>query len=72
MSTPRCPCDRELIKPAEQAHGICDGCRITAKKRVPRSEPAPTLPLFDEPEPGDRRLVPLNGWPDYHAQGVRT
>ena len=67
----QCPCDAELKTPAELAHGVCDGCRVTAHRRVSRrtSEPAETVPLFDaEPEP--RRLVELPDWPDYRAQGV--
>jgi hypothetical protein len=69
-----CPCGAELKSLAAQAHGVCDYCRKDAKKPVRRreAEPAATMPLFEEPEPQDRRLVPLDGWPDYHAQGVRT
>lgn len=30
--------------------------------------PADTLELFDEPEPQDRNLVPIETWPDYRAE----
>ena len=67
----RCPCGAKLTKPAELAHGVCKDCRVDAKKRLRRkADPAPTLPLFDEPEHTDRRLVEMDGWPDYRRQGL--
>jgi hypothetical protein len=68
--TARCPCGAELKSLATQAHGVCDYCRKDAKKQVRRrkAEPAPTESMFDV-QPQQRRLVPLSGWPDYHAQG---
>lgn len=71
MSARYCPCGAELTSEADLAHGVCHGCRVTAKKRVRRQ---PALPqdvgLFDEPEDADRRLVPLDGWPDYYSAGL--
>lgn len=31
-----------------------------------KTTPADTMPML-EPEPGDRNLVPVDGWPDYRA-----
>jgi hypothetical protein len=68
-----CPCGAELESLAAQAHAVCDYCRKDAQKQARQrtAEPAPTEPMFHV-EPRQRRLVPLDGWPDYHSQGVRT
>ncbi len=64
LSANRCPCGAELTSSGALAHGVCDYCRVDAKKSVRRTvEPAPTEAMFDvQPQP--RRLVPLDGWPD--------
>ena len=38
--------------------------------RVAKERPLPQEPLFDEPEPQERRLVEVSGWPDYRALGL--
>lgn len=35
-----------------------------------RSAPADTAPMFEVDE-GDKRLVPVDGWPDYRAEAVK-
>jgi hypothetical protein len=49
----------------------CKAFVAKPSKRRQAAQPAPSLPMFDEPEHADRRLVPVEGWPDYHAQGIR-
>jgi len=70
MTDDRCPCGAELTSEAARAHHVCDYCRKNAKraKRRKAVEADPTMPLFD-PDPQPRRLVPLDGWPDYRSEG---
>jgi hypothetical protein len=68
----RCPCGAELRSLAAQAHGVCNDCRVEAKKQPSRRkpEPPPQDGLFAEPAHLDRRLVEVDGWPDYYSQGL--
>jgi hypothetical protein len=68
----RCPCGAELASPAARAHHVCDYCRKDAKRAARRkaAKPDPTVPLFDQPDPQPRCLVPLDGWPDYRNEGM--
>ena len=45
-------CDDHLDKPPVNRRGVA---------------PADTPPMFDDVEPADRFLVPIDGWPDYKA-----
>jgi hypothetical protein len=56
-SDQRCPCGAWLKRPAERAHGVCDGCRVDAHKR----------PVVPPPEPGYID-VPLPGFEEW---GIR-
>jgi hypothetical protein len=66
-----CPCGATLTTPAEHAHGVCDGCRVLAKRRRrrPRARftnwPFPELAAL---EGAPRRLVEIAGWPDYRTR----
>ena len=67
-----CPCGAELTSIAALAHGVCDGCRVEAKRRrrPQRQATSDDQPGLFDAEPTARRLVPLDDWPDYHAQGL--
>lgn len=41
QSDERCPCGARLKRPAEYAHGVCDGCRIDAHRKPRKREPIP-------------------------------
>jgi hypothetical protein len=49
--TGRCPCGNKLETPAALAHGVCDYCRIDAKKRPPPCRRR-TPDFVDVPIPG--------------------
>jgi hypothetical protein len=49
----RCPCGATLTLPAEQAHGVCNRCRIEAKKPARKQRRKP-----------DFEDVALPGWDD--------
>ena len=51
--TGACPCGAPLQHPAEQAHGVCNCCRIDAKKPVRKRKRKP-----------DFEDVALPGWDD--------
>jgi hypothetical protein len=66
-----CPCGDELTSQADLAHGTCTDCRVTSKKRLRRSQPEQVDgPGLFEANPESRHLVPVDGWPDYRAQGA--
>ena len=45
----------------------CDAFVERAPSNRRKNAPADTAPMFD-PEPVDRNLVPVDGWPDYRAE----
>jgi hypothetical protein len=46
-----CPCGAPLNAPAEEAHGVCNRCRVEAHKKPRKRRPKP-----------DFEDVPLPGW----------
>ena len=66
MNSRRCPCGAQLESLYAAAIGVCDRCRMEAKKpaRRPGAKTLSQDGLFDEPEGGVRRLVPVDDWPE--------
>jgi hypothetical protein len=45
-----CPCGAPLEKPAEEAHGVCNRCRVESKRKPRKRAPKPDF--VDVPLPG--------------------
>jgi hypothetical protein len=60
---------------ADSCHGRRGGSLSSIAGPVPRKARVPQLSqgeLIDAPAPSERLLIPVAGWPDYHAQQAKA